>query len=1124
MTRPLAAAEEEIGEVLRPTLVTSEILKSKIAETEAAPDLPDETKTKLVELYRKALSNLEQAEAHADRAGAFQQATQTAPAQTQLIHEQIEAAKGADQLATLGVSLESPLEQLEQQLQKEQADLAAVAARLADFKRRLAAEENRPSAIRQRLVEATQQQGEIAATLRVPPNTGEKPALIQARRWVLENSNEALSAEIKMLDQELLSQPMRLDLLKAKQDQAATSVASIDARVKVLSELVNRKRQHEAEQAKIDAEKTQRETAGLAPLLIRLADRNTELTDDLNTMAVRLDELHREQTQAKKLVERIAADHNEAQTTLEITGLTEGLGQMLLEARESLPDLQVYARSARALKQEIAAAVVQRLRHRKEARRIGDPDQALASLETQLTVDKTPELSDRLHDLVEKRQILLRKALATDEFYLNRLRELNAAEHRLLDAARAYDDFLNEHLLWLGSADPTRLQDLLNLPDEARRLVSPAIWSGLARVFIDQIVQSPAAWLALLLTAALLWRRRALFAAIEETSTRLGKPTTDRFSYSLRALVLTLITAAPLPLLLAVPGWQFQVAAQGTDLSQALGVSLLHVALLLYYLRVLRIMCIPRGLAAAHFHWPESNLRLLRVELDRLTWIFVPAMLVVRLVLDMNPAETGGTIARLVYIGGFGALALFFYRVFHPKGGVLAYLRLRRETGVLVRTNKLWFPLLLAYPLGLAVLAQTGYLYSATALSRMFLYTLLMIFGLVVLRALALRWLLVARRRLAYEAAMERRQAALAAKQAGKLEAGDEEGSALQVEEPEVDLEALSDDSRELVTLAVIFTGLVGLYLIWSPVLPALRIFDDVALWYHTVTLDGEDKRLPITLADLGLALIYAIGTGVLAKRLPAVLEIILLQRFDMSSGSRYTVTTLTNYAIIAVGILLVLNTIGAQWSQLQWLVAALGVGIGFGLQEIVANFISGLIILFERPIRVGDLVTVGNTDGFVTRIQIRATTIRDWDNKELLVPNKEFITGRLLNWSLSDQVTRIVITVGVAYGSDVDKAHELMLEAAREHQRVLDDPAPSVTFTSFGDNSLVLSLRVFVDAIDYRIPTMTELHKAINRKFNEAGIVIAFPQRDLHLDTSEPLRVSIEDVRQEKSDSGNRG
>jgi potassium efflux system protein len=217
----------------------------------------------------------------------------------------------------------------------------------------------------------------------------------------------------------------------------------------------------------------------------------------------------------------------------------------------------------------------------------------------------------------------------------------------------------------------------------------------------------------------------------------------------------------------------------------------------------------------------------------------------------------------------------------------------------------------------------------------------------------------------------------------------------------------------------------------------------------------------------------------------------------------------------------LVLNTIGAQWSQLQWLVAALGVGIGFGLQEIVANFISGLIILFERPIRVGDVVSVGDTDGVVTKIRIRATTIRNWDRKELLVPNKEFVTGRLLNWSLSDRTTRIVIVVGVAYGSDVEKALTLMREAAEEHEQVLDEPAPVLSFEGFGDNSLTLILRAYLSSIDFRTSTITDLHKAINRKFEQAGIGIAFPQRDLHLDTREPLRVSLEDARREKPEDG---
>jgi potassium efflux system protein len=204
------------------------------------------------------------------------------------------------------------------------------------------------------------------------------------------------------------------------------------------------------------------------------------------------------------------------------------------------------------------------------------------------------------------------------------------------------------------------------------------------------------------------------------------------------------------------------------------------------------------------------------------------------------------------------------------------------------------------------------------------------------------------------------------------------------------------------------------------------------------------------------------------------------------------------------------LSNFGLQWSKLQWLVAALGVGLGFGLQEIVANFVSGIILLLERPIRIGDTVELGDAGGTVARIQIRATTLVTWERKELLVPNKEFITGRVLNWTLSNEQTRILINVGVAYGSDVGKAMELIMQAAKEHKRVLDDPQPIVTFEAFGDNALSVFLRAYTDSIDFRLTTMTELHQAIYDKLNAAGIAIAFPQRDVHLDTAKPLEITL--------------
>ncbi len=265
-----------------------------------------------------------------------------------------------------------------------------------------------------------------------------------------------------------------------------------------------------------------------------------------------------------------------------------------------------------------------------------------------------------------------------------------------------------------------------------------------------------------------------------------------------------------------------------------------------------------------------------------------------------------------------------------------------------------------------------------------------------------------------------------------------------------------------------------------------------------------------VTLADLMIAIIVTIVTIVAAKNLPGLLEISLLNRFEMDYGARHAITTIFSYVITAVGVVVAFSTIGLKWGNLQWLIAALSVGLGFGLQEVVANFICGLIVLFERPFRIGDTVTIADITGTVTRIQIRATTILDWDRKELIVPNKEFIVGKLINWSLSDNVIRIKIPIGIAYGSDTEMAEKLLLKAAASNPLILANPAPQAIFMGFGDNSLNFEMRVFISGISDWPPMLHQLNKAVDREFREAGVTISFPQRDVHLDQVGPLEVRV--------------
>ncbi len=183
--------------------------------------------------------------------------------------------------------------------------------------------------------------------------------------------------------------------------------------------------------------------------------------------------------------------------------------------------------------------------------------------------------------------------------------------------------------------------------------------------------------------------------------------------------------------------------------------------------------------------------------------------------------------------------------------------------------------------------------------------------------------------------------------------------------------------------------ALLSVIVLWSEIHSAFGFLENISLWDVTSTVQGVESLEPITLGAVLIAILVLIITTQLVRNLPALLELAILQHLDLTPGTGYAITTITKYLLMLVGGLVGFSMIGIEWSKLQWLVAALGVGLGFGLQEIFANFISGLIILFEKPIRIGDTVTIRDLTGSVTRINTRATTISDWDRKEIIVPNQ---------------------------------------------------------------------------------------------------------------------------------------
>jgi small-conductance mechanosensitive channel len=259
-------------------------------------------------------------------------------------------------------------------------------------------------------------------------------------------------------------------------------------------------------------------------------------------------------------------------------------------------------------------------------------------------------------------------------------------------------------------------------------------------------------------------------------------------------------------------------------------------------------------------------------------------------------------------------------------------------------------------------------------------------------------------------------------------------------------------------------------------------------------------QETPVTLLSIIIFIFFLIGSVLLGRFVKNALQNRILTRFEIESGLRYTLSRITYYIIVTIGLLISFQFVGIDLSSLAVIFGLLSVGIGFGLQNITNNFISGLIVLFERPISVGDRVEVGGVEGDVLEINIRSTKIRTLNNVSIIVPNQEFVGSNVVNYSHGDPSFRLDVEVGVSYASDLDKVLKALEEVATDHPGVMRNPKPQIHFKSFGDSSWDMQLRIWIPDVKKRYIIRNEINQAIVRKFNELDIEIPFPQRDLHV------------------------
>ena len=316
----------------------------------------------------------------------------------------------------------------------------------------------------------------------------------------------------------------------------------------------------------------------------------------------------------------------------------------------------------------------------------------------------------------------------------------------------------------------------------------------------------------------------------------------------------------------------------------------------------------------------------------------------------------------------------------------------------------------------------------------------------------------------------------------------------------------LTAKAYKIVNVCLISIAAFFMYLQWNDLASVLRYLNNIQLWTNEEYINGTKVVTDyLSLANILFAIFILVITSVLNKNLPVILErLMLLKKGVNQKSTSYTVKVIVSYLIMGLGIVMAAGAIGIKWENLQWLVAALSVGLGFGLQEIFGNFVSGIILLFERQLRVGDIITLNGLSGTVSKIRIRSTTIISFENKEVMIPNREFITSALTNWSLTSTVTKLEFVVGVAYDADVEKAKNLLRNIIYRCRYISKEHASLIYVSELAASSVNITVEVYVNAIGDRKLTMDYLSRETLSTFAQNGIEIPFNQMDLHVRTLE--------------------
>ena len=974
---------------------------------------------------------------------------------------------------------------------------------------------NRPTAIAEELRKARNAFDLSSQNLEKLNPQADDPST-KSSRLALQAKILSLRSQITLLEREVATVPARQSVVDGQIKLINAQIDNNQNNIQSLQALLAASRAGNAAQI---VEKSQQDAAQTQsnPVLHDRASNNVALASQLQDMIESEPKLNNNIARLKQQRQNLLQSAQTVDRVL-ITGqITDELGVLLHRLRSGLPQ-------EKPLQRRLEQIDEQTIHHQLNLILWQDKVRILNENIAQHG-DEHPQQDDEDNDNDGLNPAQKNELLALNKAELQLIQQLIDSTNLMIDQLTDEKLLINEvkaktielktlldrRLVWLPSYSKLSDNLLHNLIVSFNWYLNPLAWLQVGKDLWQGIIKIPFySVMVLLLCSVIFALRKTLKQSLKVVTERIGKVGEDTYWATPLALFETLILALPLPILIGATAGLISVGTKTGNFSNAIATGLAAVSSLSLTLLFFRSLCRRDGIFAGHFGWSD----IAREKLGRLLTVFVwyqgVATFVFASAIASGQLELRYGIAIVAFIAVSIGIALFSFAFFKPKDGVATNIV---GHGRRTLRSSVTFVLMVAIPLLIGLLPLFGFFDTAVELQSKFFQSGVLLIFVSIFYGIIRRIFSVAYRRYLLRKIKTRR--AKLEQERAQQEQNEASGDAVPI--PKSDE---SPDEEEILkkmrSTAMWIAGplfLVGLWFIWLQLLPALGIVNEIVLWQKTSQVDGIEVADNVTLWNILLFFMLLIGGMIAARNARGILEISYFERVTLDAGARYAAITIFGYLIFGTSLVLGFGQLGIDWSKLQWIVAALGVGLGFGLQEIVANFVSGLIILFERPVRVGDVVTIGNLSGTVSNIKIRATTITDFENREVILPNKSIITENVTNWTLGNAVTRILIKIGVAYGSDTRKVRELLMSILEDHPDVLSLPAPSVFFISHGESSLDFELRIFVETTGKRLPVTHEINTLINEALTREGYEIPFPQRDIHIIDNKLLQPTTSDA-----------